>query len=213
MINFEIKREKMVKRQLLGRDITNEKVLDAMRVVPREKFVKDGMKDRAYDDSALPIGADQTISQPYIVALTVQAIDPSEDDVILDIGTGSGYAAAVAAEIATSVKSVERIESLYRFAKSNLEDAGIANVELRHGDGTLGWEEHAPYDGIMVAAAASDVPGSLKDQLKAGGHLVIPVGSGMMGQQLHRYKKYENESLIKDSIAGVRFVPMVSGKE
>lgn len=213
MINFKIEREKMVKRQLQGRDITNENVLDAMRVVPREKFVKDGMEDRAYDDSALPIGADQTISQPYVVALTIQAINPGEGDVILDIGSGSGYAAAVAAEIATSVKSLERIESLYHFAKSNLENAGITNVDLRHGDGTLGWEEYTPYDGIMVAAATSDVPVNLKEQLKAGGHMVIPVGSGMLGQQLRCYTKHKDESITKDNIAGVRFVPLVSGKE
>lgn len=213
MINYEMEREKMVKRQLQGRDITNEKVLDAMRVVPREKFVMDGMEDRAYDDSALPIGADQTISQPYVVALTVQAMDPGEGDVILDIGTGSGYAAAVAAAIAASVKSVERIESLYHFAKSNLEDAGVTNVELRHGDGTHGWKEHAPYDGIMVAAAASDVSDSLKDQLRAGGRMVIPVGSGLVGQQLRRYTKHNDESFTKDNIAGVRFVPLISGEE
>jgi len=213
MTDFNIEREKMVKRQLESRDITNQKVLDAMRVVPREKFVKDGMEDRAYDDSALPIGADQTISQPYIVALTLQAIDPDEDDVILDIGTGSGYAAAVAAEIADSVLSVERIESLYQFAGSNLDDAGIKNVRLRHGDGTMGWPEFAPYDGIMVAAASSEVPGNLKDQLKVNGHLVIPVGSGLVGQQLLRYTKQEDESFIKEKIAGVRFVPLVSGKE
>ena len=213
MTDFKIEREKMVKRQLESRDITNQKVLDAMRVVPREKFVKDGMEDRAYDDSALPIGADQTISQHYIVALTLQAIDPDEDDVILDIGTGSGYAAAVAAEIADSVLSVERIESLYQFAGSNLDDAGIKNVRLRHSDGTMGWPEFAPYDGIMVAAASSEVPGNLKDQLKVNGHLVIPVGSGLVGQQLLRYTKQEDESFIKEKIAGVRFVPLVSGKE
>jgi protein-L-isoaspartate(D-aspartate) O-methyltransferase len=213
MTDFKIEREKMVKRQLLSRDITNQKVLDAMRVVPREKFVKDGMEDRAYDDSALPIGADQTISQPYIVALTLQAIDPDESDVILDIGTGSGYAAAVAAEIVDSVVSVERIESLYQFAESNMQDAGIQNVRLRHGDGSQGWPEFAPYDGIMVAAASSDVPDSLKDQLKVDGHLVIPVGSGLVGQQLQRYTKHEDESFTKENIAGVRFVPMVSGKE
>src|SRR6056297_550223 len=213
MTDFKIEREKMVKRQLESRDITNQKVLEAMRMVPREKFVKDGMEERAYDDSALPIGADQTISQPYIVALTLQAIDPDEGDVILDIGTGSGYAAAVASEIADSVMSVERIESLHQFAESNLEYAGIKNVRLRHGDGTLGWPEFAPYDGIMVAAASSDVPGNLKNQLKVNGHLVIPVGSGLVGQQLRRYTKHKDESFTKESIAGVRFVPMVSGKE
>lgn len=213
MTDYKLEREKMVKRQLMSRDITNQKVLDAMRVVPREKFVKDGMEDRAYDDSALPIGADQTISQPYIVALTLQAIDPDESDVILDIGTGSGYAAAVAAEIADSVMSVERIESLYQFAESNMSDAGIKNVRLRHGDGSQGWPEFAPYDGIMVAAASSEVPGNLKEQLKVNGHMVIPVGSGHIGQKLQRYTKHEDESFTKENIAGVRFVPLVSGKE
>lgn len=203
----------MVKRQLMSRDISNQNVLDAMRVVPREKFVKNGMEDRAYDDSALPIGADQTISQPYIVALTLQTIDPEPDDIILDIGTGSGYAAAVAAEIVENVMSVERIESLYEFAASNLKDAGVDNVHLRHGDGTRGWAEHAPYDGIMVAAASSHVPGPLKDQLKEGGRLVLPVGKGMLGQQLRLYKKHQDGRFSEERIAGVRFVPMVSGKE
>lgn len=212
MTNYELKREKMVKRQLKDRDITNEKVLDAMRAVPREKFVKKGMEDRAYDDSALPIGADQTISQPYIVALTIQAIDPKADDVILDIGTGSGYAAAVAAEIVNSVMSVERIESLYHFADTNLKEAGIKNVQLKHGDGAQGWPEHAPYDGVIVSAATPNVPDNLKDQLKVNGQLVIPVDNSMIGQQLRRYTKLEDGSFSKENIAGVRFVPLVSGK-
>jgi len=212
MINFEIEREKMVKQQLLTRDITNQKVIDAMGIVPREKFVNAGMEDRAYDDSALPIGADQTISQPYIVALTLQAMNPGEGDVILDIGTGSGYAAAVASEIVKSVYTVERIESLYHFAKSNLEKAEITNVQLKHSNGTQGWPEFAPYDGIMVAATSTYVPESLKNQLKAGGHLVIPVGSGLAGQKLQRITKHEDEKFSKENIAGVRFVQLLSGK-
>lgn len=210
MNNFKLEREKMVKRQLKSRDITNQKVLDAMRTVPRENFVENGMEDRAYDDSALPIGAGQTISQPYVVALTVQALDPGEDDVILDIGSGSGYAAAVAAQIAAKVKSVEIVEELYHFAAKNLKEAGIDNVELSHSDGALGWPEHAPYDGIMVGAAASDVPESLLDQLKINCHLIIPVGNGLLGQQLRRYTKHDDNSFTKENIAGVRFVPLVS---
>lgn len=213
MSNFKIEREQMVKRQLQSRDITNRKVLKAMQNVPREKFIADGLENRAYDDSALPIGSDQTISQPYIVALTIQAIDPDEDDVILDIGTGSGYAAAVASEIAKTVKSVERIESLVHCASENLKEAGIENVELRHDDGANGWPEHAPYDGIMVSAAASGVPNNLKEQLKTGGRLVIPVGSGVVGQQLCRYTKQEDGSLKEENIAAVRFVPLVRGNE
>lgn len=210
MDDFKQKREKMVNRQLESRDITNQKVLDAMRTVPREKFVKEGMENRAYDDSALPIAGDQTISQPYVVALTIQALDPGEGDVILDIGAGSGYAAAVAAQIAANVKSVEIIEELYHFATENLKDAGIGNVELRHSDGTIGWPEHAPYDGIMVGAAASEVPESLKDQLKVNRHMVIPVGNGFPGQQLRRYTKHDDNSFTKENIKGVRFVPLVS---
>ena len=213
MTDVEKQRENMVKRQLKGRDITNEKVLDAMREIPREKFVNDKMRSRAYQDSALPIGSDQTISQPYVVAKTIQTLEPEEDDIILDVGTGSGYAAAVAAKIVKTVYSVERVESLYRFAQRNLEAAGIENVELRYGDGSKGWPEHAPYDGIMVSAAASEVPDPLKDQLATNSHLVIPVKGGIFGQKLRKYTKKEDDSFEQNNLSSVRFVPLVRGKE
>ena len=164
----------MVERQLVSRGITDERVLDAMLTVPREKFVPASMTGRAYDDSALPIGSDQTISQPYVVALTIEALNPGPEYVILDIGTGSGYAAAVAGKIVKEVYTIERIESLANFAKKNLEQAGCDNVHLKHGDGTKGWPEHAPYDGIMAAAASSDIPDALKDQLATEGIWLCP---------------------------------------
>lgn len=212
MSDFKNKREEMVERQLVSRGITNEKVLDAMRTVPREKFVPQEMVEHAYDDSALPIGSEQTISQPYVVALTIQALDPGPEDVILDVGTGSGYAAAVAGKIVKEVFTIERIESLATSAQKNLEEAGCDNVHLKHGDGTKGWAEHAPFDGIMAAAASSDIPDELKKQLKTGGHLVMPVGKGLMGQMLRRYTKIEDGSLDQENLVPVRFVPMISGK-
>jgi len=203
----------MVERQLVSRGITDERVLDAMLTVPREKFVPASMTGRAYDDSALPIGSDQTISQPYVVALTIEALNPGPEYVILDIGTGSGYAAAVAGKIVKEVYTIERIESLANFAKKNLEQAGCDNVHLKHGDGTKGWPEHAPYDGIMAAAASSDIPDALKDQLATEGHLVMPVGKGLLGQTLRRYTKKEDGKFKKENLIPVRFVPLLSGKD
>ncbi|HMB97205.1 MAG TPA: protein-L-isoaspartate(D-aspartate) O-methyltransferase [Balneolaceae bacterium] len=213
MSEFKNKREEMVERQLVSRGITDERVLDAMLTVPREKFVPASMTGRAYDDSALPIGSDQTISQPYVVALTIEALNPGPEYVILDIGTGSGYAAAVAGKIVKEVYTIERIESLANFAKKNLEQAGCDNVHLKHGDGTKGWPEHAPYDGIMAAAASSDIPDALKDQLATEGHLVMPVGKGLLGQTLRRYTKKEDGKFKKENLIPVRFVPLLSGKD
>jgi len=213
MSEFKNKREEMVERQLVSRGITNERVLNAMRTIPREKFVPARMTGRAYDDSALPIGSEQTISQPYVVALTIGALNPGPEDVILDIGTGSGYAAADAEKIVKEVYSIERIESLAEFAKKNLEQAGCDNVHLKHGDGSKGWPEHAPYDGIMAAAASSEIPDALKVQLATDGHLVMPVGKGLLGQTLRRYTKKEDGEFDKENLIPVRFVPLLSGKD
>jgi len=213
MSEFKNKREEMVERQLVSRGITDERVLDAMLTVPREKFVPASMTGRAYDDSALPIGSDQTISQPYVVALTIEALNPGPEYVILDIGTGSGYAAAVAGKIVKEVYTIERIESLAEFAKKNLERTGCNNVHLKYGDGSKGWPEHAPYDGIMAAAASSEIPDALKVQLATDGHLVMPVGKGLLGQTLRRYTKKEDGKFKKENLIPVRFVPLLSGKD
>src|SRR6476469_8530041 len=162
-------RERMVARQLSARGVRDPLVLAAMETVPRETFVTRGLRSRAYADAPLPIGAGQTISQPYIVAFMVEALQLKGDEKVLEIGAGSGYAAAVLAEIAGEVFTVERIGQLAEKAASTLADLGYHNVHVRHEDGTKGWREHAPYDGIIVAAGGPKIPDSLKEQLKVGG--------------------------------------------
>lgn len=213
MINYEEQRKNMVKRQLKARDISDVNVLKAMSEVPREKFVSKSLASRAYDDSSLPIGSSQTISQPYMVALMIQALHPKEDDILLDIGTGSGYAAAVASRIVKKVYSVERIKSLAQKAIDTINELGYDNIQIRHADGTDGWPEYAPYDGIMVAAATTDVPSELKDQLDTGASLVIPVGSERGFQRLKLYHKKEDGSFEINELHPVRFVPLVSSTD
>lgn len=213
MINYEEQRKNMVKRQLKARDITDENVLKAMSEVPREKFVSKSLTNRAYDDSSLPIGSSQTISQPYMVALMIQVLQPKEDDIILDIGTVSGYAAAVASRIVKKVYSVEKIKSLAQKATDTINELGYDNIRIRHADGTDGWPEHAPYDGIMAAAATTDVPNALKDQLDTGASLVIPVDSERGFQRLKLYHKKEDGSFEISELHPVRFVPLVSSTD
>jgi protein-L-isoaspartate(D-aspartate) O-methyltransferase len=199
----------MVDYQLRARGIESPLVLEAMGRVAREHFVPKRMRDCAYDDGPLPIGAGQTISQPYIVALMTEALDLEGGEKVLDIGTGSGYAAAVLGCIAAEVFSIERIQELADRAASTLAAEGFDNVEVRCGDGTMGWPEHQPYDGIVVAAGAPAVPDSLKHQLAVGGHLVIPVGSEHSVQSLMRVTRLaENEFRIED-LGAVRFVPLL----
>ncbi len=213
MIDYEEQRKNMVNRQLKARDITDENVLKAMSEVPREKFVSKDLANHAYDDSSLPIGSSQTISQPYMVALMIQALQPKEDDIILDIGTGSGYAAAVASRIVKKVYSVERKKSLTQKAIGNIKELGYDNIHVRHADGTDGWPEYAPYDGIMVAAATPQVPSALKDQLDKGANLVIPVGKSIGAQRLKLYHKKDDDSFEINELHPVRFVPLVSSKD
>ncbi len=198
-------RKTMVKTQIEARGIRNKKVLHAMNKVPRHLFVDEKLAEKAYNDYPLPIGEGQTISQPYIVALMTELLDPDINDRILEIGTGSGYQAAVLAEIVKKVYTIEIIPSLTEKAADALEKTGYSNVELRTGDGFLGWEEEAPFDGIIVTCAPGEVPQPLVDQLKEGGKLVIPVGE--MFQQLQVFEKKNNKIEVSDSIA-VRFVPM-----
>ena len=169
-------RNLMVQDQLVRRGITDQRVLRAMGRVPRELFVPEHLRHEAYDDHPLPIGQGQTISQPYIVALMAEALELKGRERVLDIGTGSGYAAAVLACMALEVFSMEKIPELARQAENNLRDAGFSQVRVRCGDGSLGWPEAAPFDGICVAAGAPAVPDALKEQLSVGGRLVIPVG-------------------------------------
>ncbi|MBI1387586.1 MAG: protein-L-isoaspartate(D-aspartate) O-methyltransferase [bacterium] len=206
-----VKRAEMVRDQIVARGIRNERVLEAMRSVPRHRFVPRGMEAAAYSDGALPIGEDQTISQPYIVALMTALIEPREDDRVLEIGTGSGYQAAVLAELVSEVYSIEILEPLARRAKRVLiDDLNYSNIHLRTGDGYRGWPEHAPYNGILVTAAPDHVPQPLKDQLAVGGRLVIPVGDS--DQKLLVIEKLEN-GFKQRTVIPVRFVPMTGEAE
>ena len=186
MSDYSKLRERMVKRQIAGRGVRSNLVLDAMRKVPRERFLPRGQGVFAYDDSPLPIGDGQTISQPYIVAYMAESLALEGGEKVLEIGTGSGYAAAVLAEIAAEVYTIERIEGLATMARTVLDELGYTNVHVRCGDGTLGWPEEAPFDGIVVAAGGPDVPDTLKHQLKTGGRLVIPIGRSKAYQELVR---------------------------
>lgn len=196
----------MVDVDLRGRDITDPKVLAAMLKVPRHEFVTESSKSLAYADFPLPIGEDQTISQPYIVALMTQSALLKPGDRVLEIGTGSGYQAAVLAEIVQEVYTIEIIKILADDARMDLQRLGYANVKVKHGDGYLGWPEFAPFDAILLTAAAPEIPQPLIDQLKEGGHMILPL-EGLFFQNLIRITKYKDE-LRREEITGVRFVPM-----
>ncbi|MBD3640671.1 MAG: protein-L-isoaspartate(D-aspartate) O-methyltransferase [Marinobacter sp.] len=206
---FTSRRESMVDYQIISRGIDDPLVVEAMRRVHREAFVPDSLRDAAYEDGPLPIGAGQTISQPYIVALMTDALELRGGERVLDIGTGSGYAAAVLACIAAEVFSIERIPELAEQARKNLAAEGFDSVRVLCGDGTLGWPEEAPFDGIAVAAGAPDVPQALKHQLAVGGHLVIPVGSEHISQSLMRVTRVSEEDFRTENLGGVRFVPLL----
>lgn len=198
-------REEMVSRQLASRDIRDERVLSAFRKVPRHEFVPPDMREGAYADHPLPIGSGQTISQPYMVALMTQCLEIEEGDRVLEIGTGSGYQAAILAELAREVYSVERHGDLAEKASRLL--SRYPNVVIRVGDGTEGWPEHAPYNGIIVTAGAPDAPQPLLDQLAEGGRLVVPVG-GSFSQTLVVYTR-KGDSFGKKPVCGCVFVPLL----
>jgi protein-L-isoaspartate(D-aspartate) O-methyltransferase len=198
----------MVQQQLRGRDVRDERVLAAMEKVPRELFVPEPMRDRAYDDAALPIGAGQTISQPYMVARICEALALNGRERVLDVGTGSGYQAAVLAELAADVHSIERIPELAETARATLEQAGYAErVHVHVGDGTLGDPEHAPFAAIAVAAAAPEPPPSLYEQLEPNGRMVVPVGS-LRGQDLQLIVRSPEGPAIVSTVP-CRFVPLL----
>lgn len=202
-------RNDMVDLQIARRGVRSHLVLDAMRTVPREAFLPEPMQEFAYEDAPLPIAEGQTISQPYIVALMADALALKGGEKVLEIGTGSGYAAAVLSRIARSVYTVERIGQLAEKSAAALADLGYRNVHVLHGDGTRGWSEHAPYDAIVVAAGGPEVPESLKAQLKVGGRLVIPVGENRRVQELLRVIRVSADQYRTEDIADVRFVPLV----
>lgn len=202
----------MIREHLMGRGIRNPAVLAAMGQVPRESFVDPGMQELAYEDHPLPIAGGQTISQPYIVAYMTEALELSATDRVLEIGTGSGYAAAVLSRIVTTVYSVERLEELARSARQRLEGLGYTNVIVLEGDGTLGWPEHAPFDAIVVTAGAPRVPKPLLLQLAMGGRLVIPVGATSFLQNLIRVRRLGEDEFRYEDLCGVRFVPLVGAE-
>ena len=204
----EMLRNKMVEEQLIPRGIKSASVLDAMGNVPRHLFVPEHLYSHAYDDSPLPIGAGQTISQPYIVAFMSEQLEPVPGMKVLEIGTGSGYQAAVLAYLGCEVYTVERLEELAEQAKKVLADYG--NVNIKHGDGYAGWPEEAPFDAIIVTAAPNAIPNKLLEQLKDGGKMIIPVGEVHSVQSLKIVKKI-NGSIIENDTFQVRFVPMVEG--
>ncbi|TFH42630.1 MAG: protein-L-isoaspartate(D-aspartate) O-methyltransferase, partial [Lysobacterales bacterium] len=199
----------MVENHIAGRGVRSAAVLRAMGKVPREAFLPGHLREFAYEDTPLPIAEGQTISQPYIVAFMVDALALEGGEKVLEVGAGSGYAAAVLSEIAGEVYTVERIGQLAEKAASVLADLGYANIHILHGDGTLGWQDHAPYDAIIVAAGGPDIPDSLKEQLKVGGRLVIPVGSDPRIQELVRVTRLSEEKFKTEDIADVRFVPLI----
>jgi protein-L-isoaspartate(D-aspartate) O-methyltransferase len=202
---FQAERLRMVDEQLKGRDIRDPRVLDAILKVPRHLFVPESLRPEAYRDSPLPIGYDQTISQPYIVAFMTQALDVQSDHRVLEIGTGSGYQAAVLGLLANRVYSIEIIAPLATRARGTLTGLGYRNIEVRTGNGYLGWPEHAPYDRIMVTAAPDEVPPALVQQLKIGGLMAIPVGTVTQQLRILRRTATGIETL---STLAVRFVPM-----
>ncbi len=207
LMEYEVARRKMVETQIAGRGVRDERVLQIMRAIPRHLFVEEAMWDQAYNDYPLPIGEKQTISQPYIVALMTEALALKPKDRVLEIGTGSGYQTAILAGLAEWVYSVERIRALAVKARKVLDLLHLYNVSIRIGDGTLGWEEHRPYDAVLVTAGAPDTPQTLVDQLADGGRLVIPVGD-RYSQTLWRLTR-KGEDLQREDLGGCRFVDLL----
>ena len=202
---FEEKRRTMVERQLKSRGISNPQVLAAFYRVPREIFVPAGLENKAYEDHPLPIGHDQTISQPYVVALMTESLEPLSSDRVLEIGAGSGYQTAILAELVAQVYSIEIVEELFKIAKMRLVHLGYQNVHLKHDDGRNGWSEEAPFDKIIVTAGATEIPSALVAQLKEDGRVVIPIGYGDQDLILGRKEK---GVLITKQLIPVRFVPI-----
>lgn len=207
-----IARTRMVDEQLSSRNIRDPRVLAAMRNVPRHAFVPKSMEDEAYEDRPLPIGQGQTISQPYIVALMAELLQISPDAHVLEIGTGSGYSAAVLGELGKDVVTIERHAQLAARARENLANLGVKHIHVIIADGTLGWPAGAPYDAICVTASGPVVPPELLDQLAVGGRLVIPVGEDVASQNLSLIERTGPDSFVETTICPVRFVPLVGAR-
>jgi protein-L-isoaspartate(D-aspartate) O-methyltransferase len=205
-------RERMVVEDIQQRGIEDENVVNSMKSVPRHEFVDEEISREAYQDQPLPIGSDQTISQPYIVALMIEAAQLKPEDRVLEIGTGSGYSAAVMANIVNEVYTIESVPELAEKATATLQRLSYENVHVRHGDGTLGWPEEAPFNAIIVTAAAPRYPESLKAQLAYGGRMVIPVANGLLGETLMCVTKLADNEFVEEALADVRFVPLL-GRE
>lgn len=209
MLDFEHARQHMVDAHLVRRGVKDRRVLDAMRRVPREKFVDEGFEEFAYEDSPLPIAEGQTISQPFIVAYMLEAAEIEPTDRVLEVGTGSGYAAAVMGRLAAQVFTIERHAALGEKARERLEALGVSNVEVRVGDGSKGWPERAPFDAIVVAAGGPAAPMALKDQLDIGGRLVMPIGAEARSQRLVRITRVAANRFDEEDLGGVMFVPLI----
>ncbi len=209
MADFAAERETMVRQQIAGRGIEGRRLLDALRAVPREEFVPDGMRDFAYEDGPLPIEAGQTISQPYIVALMIESAGVAPGDKVLEIGAGSGYAAAVMGRVAKEVIAVERHAELARLARGRMERLGFDNVRIIEGDGTGGLPAEAPFEAILCAASGSHVPEALRRQLAIGGILVMPVGEPDSVQNLVKVTRRGENSFEQEDLGPVRFVPLI----
>ncbi|MBN2438373.1 MAG: protein-L-isoaspartate(D-aspartate) O-methyltransferase [Deltaproteobacteria bacterium] len=210
---FAAMRERMVTYQIARRGVEDREVLRAMNTVPRHRFVPKRLLEEAYDDTPLPIGYGQTISQPYIVAYMTEIVEADRESAVLEIGTGSGYQAAVLAAVAGSVYTIEIIPELAESATRQLEKLGYGNVTVRCADGYYGWEEHAPFDAIIVTAAAGHIPPPLVRQLKPGGRMVIPVGGPFMVQNLVLVEKDSAGKITTRNLMAVRFVPLTGRRE
>jgi len=219
-MSFERERQQMLAdieadvtftREKTGRDHLSARVMDAMQRVHREDFVPDHMRHASFHDGALPVGYGQTISQPYIVALMTDLLELDENSVVLEIGTGTGYQAAILSQLASKVYSIERIPELAQSARQRLAELGYDNVDIRCGDGYLGWQENAPFDGIIVTAAAASIPPALLEQLRPGGRMVIPLGLPGMHQDLMLLTSNQQGLIETRKILGVAFVPLIEG--
>jgi protein-L-isoaspartate(D-aspartate) O-methyltransferase len=206
------KRQRMMEKDIKGRGVKDVKVLEVMGRIPRHLFVEESDRSKAYADHPLPIGEGQTISQPYIVALMTEAVKLKSSDRVLEIGTGSGYQAAVLAEIVAEVFTIEIKKSLAESAAQRLKEMGYKNVRVKYGDGYFGWEEAAPFDAILITAAPNHIPPPLIKQLKEGGRLIVPLGSTLYYQQLTVAKKHRGELLL-EQMGPVAFVPMIGEAE
>ncbi len=209
MNKFKNLREQMIEHQLIARGLRDQTVLNAVGAVQREEFIPSDLVEFAYSDSPLPIAASQTVSRPYVVALMTAALELKPDERVLEVGTGSGYAAAVLSEIAKEVYTIERHKILANTARKRLERLDYKNILVFYGDGTLGWPEYAPFDAIVVTAGGPNVPETLKRQMAIGGRLVIPVGAFLHVQQLLRIRRISEDEYKEEDLGSVRFVPLI----